>query len=1378
MKTKMHLFLICILAAAVTALLWGGASAEIAGGSCGDNLSWALDENGVLSISGTGEMADYSLITEEGTETADTPWYSIRENIFAVKIEIGATKIGDYAFFDCPNLTSITIPSSITYIGTGAFQGCTGLTDVYYDKGKSLWDAINTGSGNECLTGAVIHCVVLESDHPYKEFTNETWTYTHPAESAYLKISFSAETNIFDGDGSHIYLTDEAGHPVIYSGRELAGAVICLPGRSFTIRLQTFRGVPCYGFAITDIAGLSESEYEAYCDTPFVSGTWGDNLSWELNHGGALKISGTGSMGNDEVPWANYRKQIKTIQMEDGISNIKDYAFYNCVNLVNVTIPESVTSIGAAAFMSCGSLQSVEIPGHVSSIGTYAFECRSLTSITVPASVTSIGERAFNGRSLVSITVDPENAVYASEDGVLFDKAKTQIITCPGGKTGEYTIPGSVTSIGENSFNGCGNLTGVTIPDSVESIGNYAFLSCSGLTEISIPESVTSIGEGVFSSCTGLTGIEIPDSITSIGNSAFSWCTNLAHITIPDSVASIGSGAFSGCSSLTNITIPAGVTRIENDTFANCSSLTSLTIPDSVTSIGDYVFGWNSGLTDIYYSGTEDQWNNILIGNDNEWLADAAIHFNSAGPDTEIIASGNCGENLTWTLDENGILTITGSGAMTDFTGISPWYIYRTQITSVQMDPGVTTIGKSAFSGFENLESVVLPDSVISIGDSAFSMCISLTGVTIPEHVTSIGNYTFSNCISLTSITIPAGVANIGVSAFNGCTGLTGIQVNNENAFYSSENGVLFDKNRTAIIACPGGMPGEYTVPEGVTDIGASAFAMCSNLTEVTIPDSVTSIDRTAFSLCSSLTGIHVGSGNASYASANGVLLNREKTILILCPAGKTGEYVVPDGVTSIGDGAFANCRNLTGVTIPNGVTSIGDSAFDGCYGLTSVTIPESVTAIPGYAFSRCGNLVSVTIPSTVTEIGELAFYLCESLESITIPNGVVAIKDHAFEACRSLTGVTIPDSVISIDANAFGDCSNLTGFEVSNGNTAFSSEGGVLFNKDKTAIILVPKGITGEYMIPDGVTSIGNNMFSNCGGLTGMVIPDSVTSIGNYAFSWCTGLERITIPLSVTSIGNSAFIFCNNLTDVYYGGTEEQWNTMIGNNQPANAEIHFHAMHTLTPHERVEPTCTEPGTEAYWSCNICGKLFLDPAGEQEIEAPVLIAVSEDHHKWGETEYIWAEDRHTVTAKRVCVYNEEHIETKEAGAVCKVISPTDTTEGTAVYTAEFGEDTFETQTVSVVIPALNNMTVLRLPAGLKTIEREAFANLACEAVIIPEGCTTIEEYAFAGCSNLVYVRMPASMQNGWLENAFDGCSSNPVIDFAGDDQTSNPEETD
>ena len=381
--------------------------------------------------------------------------------------------------------------------------------------------------------------------------------------------------------------------------------------------------------------------------------------------------------------------------------------------------------------------------------------------------------------------------------------------------------------------------------------------------------------------------------------------------------------------------------------------------------------------------------------------------------------SGACGDNLTWTLDGDGTLTISGTGKMWDSDYYNdydvPWADFLASIEKVVISKGVTSIGNEAFKWCERLTNVTIPDSITSIGNSAFYDCSSLTSVTIPDSVTSIGEWAFYGCSSLTSVTIPHGVTSIGGAAFWGCSSLTSVTIGN--SVTSIGEWAFSDCSSLTSV----------TIPDSVTSIGYCAFSGCSSLTSVTIGNGVTSIND-SFSGCVSLKNFTVSESNSAYSSKDGVLFNKNKTKLVAYPAGKTNtSYTIPNSVSEIKEWAFSDCSDLTNVTIPNSVSKISYGTFWGCSSLTSVTIPTSVKSIDGYAFEYCSSLTSVTIPNSVTSIGECAFSDCSSLTSITIPNSVSKISYGTFECCENLKSVTIPTSVKSIDGRAFSLCDSLS---------------------------------------------------------------------------------------------------------------------------------------------------------------------------------------------------------------------------------------------------------------------------------------------------------------------------------------------------------------
>ena len=600
-----------------------------------------------------------------------------------------------------------------------------------------------------------------------------------------------------------------------------------------------------------------------------------------------------------------YKNASGDFTIEDGV--LKNYSGSD----ETVTIPSDVTSISSSAFSSASSVKKIVIPSSVTSINTWAFDFCS---------------------SLEEFSVNSSNQKYASSSGILFNKDYTELIRYPRGKTAtSYTVPSTVTKLGDSSFYKCTNLTGVTLQYGITGLDQYAFAGCTALTGINLPTSITSINYRVFSGCSGLTSI-----------------------TIPNSVSSISSYTFSGCSGLTKVTIPSSVKTIGSDAFENCTGLTSISIPTSVT---------------------------------------------------------------------------------------------------------------------------------------------------------TINSFAFEGCTGLTSATIPSSVSSFSYNAFRGCTGITSLYVNSDNENYSSSNGILYNKDKSTLIVCPEGKTGSVTVPSSVTSIGNYSFYKCKGITGVYLPNSVTNIAGYAFFSCTGLTSL-----------------------------------TMSNSVTSIGNDAFYGCTGLTSIYIPGTVTSIGSDAFYTCSGLTSISIPSSVTSIGSNAFYGCAGLTKLTIPSSVTSLNEGVFSGCSGLTSLTISNGIKSIGKWAFSGCTGLTSVDIPASVTSISERAFLDCFKLSSFTVASSNANYCTVNGVIYTKDKTSVISYPPNKAGtSFTIPNTVKTIIDSALSASRNLTSVTIPSSVTTVGDFAFEDSLALKTVTIYAQSPTVGTSVFSDAP-IEKINYAGTQSAW--------------------------------------------------------------------------------------------------------------------------------------------------------------------------------------------------------------------------------------------
>ncbi len=415
-------------------------------------------------------------------------------------------------------------------------------------------------------------------------------------------------------------------------------------------------------------------------------------------------------------------------------------------------------------------------------------------------------------------------------------------------------LPKGITTIGQYAFSYC-NIKNITIPDGVLSIENWAFMYCRELITVKIPDSVQSIGRNVFLDCYSLKEVNIPDGVSSLGVGIFCRCTSLENIEIPSSVTDFDLYAFQDCSSLRSIKIPRGETKIDSAFFLRCSSLESVSLPSTVAYIADNAFDGCDELQTLHYCGTEERWSKIVSENvkpdfdgvsvsfGHEFIGNKCVHCSVPEPK---ITSGACGENLTWEWDrETGVLTISGSGAMTSFSyRDTPWYDFSTEITEIVLPEGLTTIGQYAFS-YCNIKNIAIPDGVTSIENWAFIFCCDLVRVEIPDSVRSIGRTVFLDCYSLKKVNIPNGITYLGQSVFCRCTSLEHIDIP------SSVTGFgLYAFQDCSSLK-------EIKIPHGETKIGAAFFLRCYSLESVALPASVDFIEVNAFANCDSLKNLH-----------------------------------------------------------------------------------------------------------------------------------------------------------------------------------------------------------------------------------------------------------------------------------------------------------------------------------------------------------------------------------------------------------------------------------------------------------------------------------------------------------------------------------------
>ena len=972
-------------------------------------------------------------------------------------------------------------------------------------------------------------------------------------------------------------------------------------------------------------------------DTVVDSGTCGGTLNnsqlmkWTLTSDGTLTISGEGNMFG--APWSQYKSKIKKVVIGEGVESISDNAFHYYENLRSVSLPSTLTSIGEAAFWACSSLQSITLPNNLTHIGLNAFRaCHSLTQVLIPASVTNIDGSAFECCTGLTDVVFEGNSLEFGSGATFYDCTSLKNVFFNGTRADWTASRGSSGSVlpaaaqiyykndlissGTCGDDSSGNNTQwkltkagtliITVGTGYTEggIADFAYgkapwyqdIYDSGIRCLIIGSGIKTIGSYAFADCTDLAEIIVPDGVISIGDGAFLQNSGAKRVVLPPSTVYIGHGALRDCSALTSVSLPDSMSnRLFLDMFEGCTNLKSVDIPDGITDIYEGDLASCPNWTDIYYDNWGRVWNRVVSGVRDSIPDRMNVHFKD-----NIYDSGSCGENVTWTLTADGTLTISGTGAMTDYTydSRSPWYSCRTYIKRVVMQQGVTSIGDHAFWDCSGLTSVTIPDGVTSIGGDAFSGCAALTSVEIPNGVTAIGGSTFSNCIRLAKVTIPKSVTSIGKNAFYYCESIADVYYDGTEEDWAKIS--ISSGNEDLLAAALHCKPTPLTAPAvtGGNDSQGRPTLKWNAVTGAAKYEVYRARSKDGDYIKYS-TQTSTGYTNSAYLTSGSMYYYKVRALDANGTAGAWSSVVsvtykqtlpaptVTGGNDSQGrptlkwdkvagaakyevyrarskDGDYIKYSTVTGTSytntsyIENGNTyyyKVCALKSDGTAGAWSsiVSVTYRKPAAATVASGKCGDSAAWKLDAegtlTISGAGRMYDYEWPADRGGTTPPWLANKYRNSIRALHVEQGITY------IGRCAFDSCGNLSDVTLP---TSLRIIGQCAFN-DCTALrsIQLPEGLTTimedafnaaglvSITFPSTLGELRDGAFMNCEKLQSLRLPEGLTTIGNWAFYCNPNISSIYIPASVTTIGEEAFIYYNSLATVRYGGSQSQWSAV-----------------------------------------------------------------------------------------------------------------------------------------------------------------------------------------------------------------------------------------
>ncbi|MBR5846586.1 MAG: leucine-rich repeat protein [Bacteroidaceae bacterium] len=1039
-----------------------------------------------------------TVVPDDVTSIADKAFYK-REGLKEITLSSRLTSIGNQAFYNCEGLKEITLPSEVTFIGNNAFYGCNGLIKIVseIEEPRAITAFTSTVKKNAILV------VPQESKSKYETLSGwSDFLIYGDEEAAYLKkytdnqgVSYKLE------EDDSVYFYSVSGYdaesllPDVSIPENIQGCVVrkiyafngaeklrsvTLPTTLNYIGNKAFQDCSnlkrVYSLLEKPIAisssatfpwsnavlivprgALTDYKNASYWKSAIIFEE-GDTI-YEKIYTDAQGVKYTLNEGNDGFYYSvtgNSGQLPMEVVIPTNIEGcpvtaIASSAFKNCAELEKVVLPESLTSLYVNAFIGCTSLK--EIVSRINDPSQlYVNEIKQEVYERAILRIPEGTKAAYLNSGLKYFFVYEEGEEVINHERYPIDGQGVKYQLAQTTSTFYYKVIGYTDELVER----------VTIPEEIDGVpvnalsGN-AFKDCTGLKWISLPPNISNRYDAkkAFVGCSlalALNGerirdiwynsdfineLELGNDVDTLWSSAFKDCVNLTKVTFPEGLKLIGESAFSGCTNLKYANLPRGLTTINRRAFYNCKNLELSMLPDSLETLGDEAFAYCTNIDSVIVS---------------EKLTMSGSPFEKCtGVKYIEIHSLNFG---SWFKNLPNINKVYVGGEVETYNnglaGCSGVEIIEVSPANKVFDSrnGCNAIIRTATNGLvRGCNSTIIPESVTSVAESAFSGCTGLVEINIPKSITSLGRWAFSGCSKLCNVVSyikrPFAVASV------------------------------FDSStlETATLTIPYGCAKLYQKAQGwefqtIKEMEGAE----EDITYIQFADSLTK------DVCVKRWDI-TGDGEISLYEASLVTsVNFEGNSSII----SFDELQYFTNITSIKDYAFRNCTALSSITLPCNIMSIGERAFENCNSLKTITMADSVTTIGERAFLGCASLKSVYIPDNISSIGEYAFAVCTSLELFDIPRNVKTISEGLLRDCSSLKAVLLPEGVISIDQYAFAGCSSLTSIS-----------------------------------LPEGLKSIGAYAFKGSG-LSEIVLPSSLTSIGYYALAGKTIYCKLTEPISV----------------------------------------------------------------------------------------------------------------------------------------------------------------------------------------------------------------------------------------------------------------------